>query len=115
MNNFDFIPQNNERTEPDMNIVGLFLKAIMKKGHYETYPMDSIVDRLTDKGEFVNCRYFSEDYNKHNFVRVLDCDIEYAWQVLKEKGYHIRKDGSMYCLDRTKWATREHRAGYYLF
>ncbi len=115
MNDFDFIPQNNERTEPDMNVVGLFLKAIMKKGHYETYPMDTIIDRLTDEGKFVKCSYFSSEYKKYNFVRVLPCDMDYAWQVLKDKGYHLRKDGSMYCVDKTKWATREHRAGYYMF
>lgn len=50
MSNFDFIPQNNTRTEPDMNVVGLFLKAIMKKGYYETYPQDGIKHRLTDAG-----------------------------------------------------------------
>lgn len=115
MSNFDFIPQNEERTEPDMNIVGLFLKAILKKGHYETYPMDGIMHRLTDAGEFVAVQYFSRDAKNYNFVRVLPCDIDYAWQVLKEKGYHVRKDGSMYCVDKVKWATREHRAGYYLF
>lgn len=115
MNNFDFIPQNNERTEPDMNIVGLFLKAIMKKGYYETYPMDTIIHRLTDEGKFITCSSFSSEYKKYNFVRVLPCDMDYAWQVLREKGYHLRKDGSMYCVDKTKWATREHRAGYYMF
>lgn len=113
--NFDFIPRNDVRTEPDMNVVGLFLRAIMKKGHYETYPQDNIMHRLTDAGEFITCSYWSSEYSKHKFVRVLPCDLEYAWAVLKEKGYHLRKDGSMYCVDRTKWATRDSRAGYYMF
>ena len=115
MDNFDFIPQNDTRTEADMNVVALFLKAILKKGHYETYPMDTIVHRLTDAGEFITCSMWSSEYRKHNFVRVLPCDMQYAWQVLQSKGYHLRKDGSTYCVDKTKWATREHRAGYYIF
>ena len=113
--NFDFIPKNDVRTEADMNVVGLFLKAILKKGYYETYPMDTIVHRLTDTGEFVSCSIFSRESDKYNFVRVLPCDLDYAWKILKEKGYHVRRDGSMYCVDKTMWATREHRAGYYMF
>lgn len=115
MSNFDFIPQNNERILADMDVVGLFLKAIIKKGHYETYPMDGICHRLTTEGEFVSCGIFSSESKKYEFVRVMPCDMEYAWKVLKEKGYHLRKDGSMYCVDKVKWAKPEHRAGYYMF
>lgn len=115
MSSFDFIPQNNTRTEPDMNVVGLFLKAIMKKGYYETYPQDGIMHRLTDAGVFSSCGIFSREAKELNFVSVLPCDLSYAWQVLKEKGYHVRKDGSMYCVDKIKWATSSDRVGYYMF
>lgn len=110
MNTFDFIPQNNERTQADMNIVALFLRAIMKKGYYETYPQWGIRDHLTTEGVFA-----TGDCAGKQTVRLLPCDIEYAWQVLKEKGYHVRKDGSMYCVDKAKWATSTDRVGYYMF
>lgn len=115
MDKFDFIPQNNERTKADLDIVALFLKAIIKKGYYETHPYDNIRHRLTSEGVFVSCGYFSSEYKNYNFVKLLPCDIEYAWQVLKEKGYHLRKDGTMYCVDKIRWATSGDRAGYYLF
>ena len=111
MNTFDFIPQNNERTQADMNIVGLFLRAIMKKGYYETYPQWGIKDVLTTEGVFKKYGSCSDE----EMVRLLPCDKEYAWQVLKEKGYHVRKDGSMYCVDKVKGATSTDRAGYYMF
>ena len=115
MSNFDFIPANNVRTEPDMNVVGLFLKAIMKKGYYNAYRMEGIMDRLTDKGEFNSCSMWSSEYKEHNFVALLPCDIECAWQVLREKGYHLRTYDSVYAVDKTKWAKPADRAGYYIF
>jgi hypothetical protein len=110
MNTFDFIPQNDERTQADITIVALFLRAIMKKGHYETYPQWGIRHHLTADGEFR-----TGDCGGAKTVRLMPCDIEYAWQVLREKGYHVRKDGSMYCVDKTKWATSTDRVGYYMF
>lgn len=111
MNTFDFIPQNNVRTEADMNVVGLFLKAILKKGYYESYPQWGIMDVLTTAGVFKTFGYCKDE----EMVRLLPCDKEYAWQVLKEKGYHVRKDGSMYCVDKVRWATSTDSVGYYMF
>lgn len=115
MNDFDFIPANDVRTEPDMNVVALFLKAILKKGYYNAYPMDGVLHRLTDQGVFTSCSVFSSEYKTHNFVTLLPCDIEYAWQVLREKGYHLRTYDSVYEVDKIKWAKPADRAGYYLF
>lgn len=115
MNTFDFIPQNDTRTEADMNVVALFLKAILKKGYYNAYPMDGVKHRLTDKGEFQSCGIFSSESKKHNFVQLLPCDIEYAWQVLREKGYHVRTYDSTYEVDKIKWAKPSDRAGHYIF
>jgi hypothetical protein len=67
---------------------------------------------LTDTGEFVSFRPFSSDEKKYNIVQLLPCDIECAWNVLKEKGYHIRKSDSWYVLDRIK---NNNNYGYYLF
>lgn len=111
MNTFDFIPQNNERTQADMNIVALFLRAIMKKGYYNTYPQWGIKDVLTTKGVFEKLGSCKSD----EMVRLLPCDKEYAWQVLKEKGYHVRKEDSRYVVDKVKWATATDRVGYYMF
>ena len=111
MNTFDFIPQNNERTQADMNVVGLFLRAIMKKGYYNTYPQWGVKDVLTTKGVFEKLGSCKSD----EMVRLLPCDKEYAWQVLKEKGYHVRKYDSIYEVERVKWATPADKAGYYLF
>lgn len=115
MNTFDFVPQNDTRTEADMNVVELFLKAILKKGYYNAYPMDGVKHRLTDKGEFNSCSVWSSEYKKHNFVQLLPCDIEYAWQVLRDKGYHVRTYDSTYEVDKIKWAKPADRAGYYIF
>ena len=95
-----------------MHVVELFLKAFFKKGHYETYPMDGVMHHLTAEGTFTSCSLFSQEYKEGSFVRVLPCDIEYAWKVLKEKGYHVLKDGSLYCLHKVKY---EGIVGYYLF
>lgn len=83
MSNFDFIPNNTERNTADMNVVALFLKAFMDSGEF----VDSgwgYTPRLTADGKFV----------RHNVISPTDvhfkwCDVEYAFKVLKEKGYFI--------------------------
>lgn len=115
MGNFDFIPQNNTRTQADENVVALFLKALFKKGYYNAYPMDGVKDRLTDKGEFNSCSIWSSEYKQHNYVQLLPCDIECAWRILREKGYHVRTYDSVYEVDKVKWAKPSDRAGYYIF
>ena len=115
MENYSFIPENNIRKTADPKVVSLFLKAILQKGYYETYPMVGVYDELTKNGTFKASSVSSLMNKDEEIVPVLDCDIEEAWRVLKEKGYHLRKDGSTFSVDKTKWATSSHRCGYYIF
>jgi hypothetical protein len=88
MSNFDFIPNNPERNTADMNVVALFLKAFMDKEEF----VDSgwgHTSRLTADGKFVR-----HDGVVPNEVKFKWCDVEYAFKVLKEKGYFINVSSS---------------------
>ena len=118
MEKFDFIPGNNVRTEPDMEIVTLFLKAIMKKGYYYDCIRMDLTDRLSKDGTFIRCSIFSKEYSE-KVVSFLPCDMEYAWKVLKEKGYHLRIDrngswSTTYAVDR-HMNNAGNVCGYYKF
>ena len=85
MSNFDFIPNNTERNTADMNVVALFLKAFMDEGRYVNSGWAQCDYHLLADGTFVNGR----NPDLRNEVRFKDCDVRYAFKVLKEKGYHI--------------------------
>jgi hypothetical protein len=84
MNNFDFIPNNNERNTPDMDVVALFLKAFMQRKRYCNSGWADCDYHLTADGTFVSGRGHIP-----NEVKFKDCDVQYAFNVLKRKGYYI--------------------------
>lgn len=115
MTDYSFIPENNVRKTADHQVVALFLQAILKQGYYNTYPMVGVSDVLTKDGTFVKSSMSMIMSPNDNVVSVLDCDLQEAWRVLREKGYHLRIYDSTYAVDKTKWAKPSDRCGYYFF
>jgi hypothetical protein len=85
MNNFDFIPNNTERNTADMNVVALFLKAFLKHERYCDSGWAQCDYHLLAAGSFVS----GHRADLRNEVKFKKCDVQYAFNVLKEKGYHI--------------------------
>lgn len=88
MTNFDFIPNNSERTEPDMAIVTLFLKAFFDRKEFMSVArLQGHHDRLTAQGKIKEFKHFDPE----PMVDLKEVDYMYAFEVLKSKGYHIEK------------------------
>jgi hypothetical protein len=85
MSNFDFIPNNTERNTADMDVVALFLKAFMNDRRYLDSGWAQCDYHLLADGTFVSGR----NADLRTEVKFKWCDVQYAFKVLKEKGYHI--------------------------